>query len=199
MPTLKHTLAQLEARLQALVEGGAARLFPGGRAPQDLGARLTAAMRAGVQSDEAGAALAPNLTVLLIGWSFLEGIGAVLIMPAIVGLVAGNFPPSGRPRAYGLIAAAAAIAIAVGPVIGGFMTTYFSWRYVFAGEVVIVIGILFLSRRAADEPVTERPHLDLIGAAVSAAGLALLVFGVLRSSTWGWVLPKGFWRVHWAA
>ena len=135
-------------------------------------------------------ALAPNLTVLLIGWSFLEGVGAVLIMPAIVGLVATNFPPEGRPQAYGLIAAAAAIAIAVGPVIGGFMTTYFSWRYVFAGEVIIVIAILFLSRRAADEPVGRRPHLDLIGAAVSAAGLALLVLGVLMSSTWGWVLPK---------
>ena len=60
-------------------------------------------------------ALAPNLTVLIIGWSFLEGIGAVLIMPAIVGLVAGNFAPAGRPRAYGLVAAAGAIAVAVGP------------------------------------------------------------------------------------
>ena len=105
-------------------------------------------------------ALAPNLTVLIIGWSFLEGIGAVLIMPAIVGLVAGNFPIKARPKAYGLIASAAAIAIAVGPVIGGFMTTYFSWRYVFAGEVVIVIAILFLARRAADSPVDHRPHLD---------------------------------------
>ena len=63
-------------------------------------------------------ALAPNLTVLIIGWSFLEGLGAVLIMPAIVALVASNFPPEGRPRAYGLVAAAGAIAIAVGPVIG---------------------------------------------------------------------------------
>jgi len=135
-------------------------------------------------------ALSPNLTVLIIGWSFLEGIGAVLIMPAIVGLVAGNFPPSGRPKAYGLIAAAGAIAVAVGPVIGGFMTTYFSWRYVFAGEVIIVIAILFLARRAADEPVGKRPHLDLIGAAMSAVGLALVVLGVLKSSTWGWFLPK---------
>ena len=114
-------------------------------------------------------ALAPNLTVLIIGWSFLEGIGAVLIMPAIVGLVASNFPPAGRPRAYGLIAAAGAIAVAVGPVIGGFMTTYFSWRYVFAGEVIIVIAILFLARRAADEPrrraAAPRPgrRRDLVG------------------------------------
>jgi EmrB/QacA subfamily drug resistance transporter len=134
--------------------------------------------------------LAPNLTVLIIGWSFIEGIGAILIMPAIVGLVASNFPPQGRPRAYGLVAAAAAIAIAVGPVIGGFMTTYFSWRYVFAGEVIVVIAILFLARRAADEPVGRRPHLDLIGVVVSSAGLALIVLGVLMSSTWGWFLPK---------
>ncbi len=135
-------------------------------------------------------ALAPNLTVLIIGWSFIEGIGAILIMPAIVGLVASNFPPKGRPRAYGLVAAAAAIAIAVGPVIGGFMTTYFSWRYVFAGEVIVVIAILFLARRAADEPVGKRPRLDLIGVVVSSAGLALVVLGVLMSSTWGWFLPK---------
>jgi EmrB/QacA subfamily drug resistance transporter len=135
-------------------------------------------------------ALAPNLTVLIIGWSFLEGIGAVLIMPAIVGLVAGNFPPAARPKAYGLIAAAAAIAVAVGPVIGGFMTTYFSWRYVFAGEVIVVIAILFLARRAADSPVEHRPHLDMLGVLISSAGLALFVLGVLKSSSWGWVLPK---------
>ncbi len=135
-------------------------------------------------------ALAPNLTVLIIGWSFLEGLGAVLIMPAIVALVAGNFPPEGRPRAYGLVAAAGAIAIAVGPVIGGFMTTYFSWRYVFAGEVVIVLAILVLARRAADSPVDKRPHLDLIGAAIWVAGLALFVLGVLKSAEWGWIQPK---------
>ena len=135
-------------------------------------------------------ALAPNLTVLIIGWSFLEGIGAVLIMPAIVGLVAGNFPPSARPKAYGLIASAAAIAIAVGPVVGGFFTTYLSWRYVFVGEVFIDIGILLLARRASDSPVEHRPHLDLLGVLVSSAGLALFVLGVLKSSTWGWILPK---------
>ena len=85
-------------------------------------------------------ALAPNLAVLVIGWSVLEGIGAALILPAIVALVAGNFPPEGRPRAYGLVMGAGAIAVAVGPLIGGFATTYFSWRWVFAGEVVVVIS-----------------------------------------------------------
>jgi MFS family permease len=67
--------------------------------------------------------LAPNLAVLLIGWSVLEGIGAALIMPAIVALVASNFGRADRPRAYGLVAASGAIAVAVGPLIGGLLTT----------------------------------------------------------------------------
>jgi MFS family permease len=135
-------------------------------------------------------AFAPNLTVLIIGWSLLEGIGAALILPAIVALVAGNFPPESRPRAYGLVMSAGAIAVAVGPLIGGLATTYASWRWVFVGEVVIVAAILVLARRVQDAPVETRTHFDLIGAGLSAAGLGVGVFGVLRSSVWGWVLPK---------
>ena len=134
-------------------------------------------------------ALSPNLAVLLFGWSLLEGIGAALIMPAIVALVASNFPPEGRPRAYGLIGAAGAIAIAVGPLIGGLATTYASWRWVFAGEVVVGAGIFLFSRRIADHPVDVRPHLDLLGSLLWALGMGLVIFAVLRSSEWGWLLP----------
>ncbi|WP_028050945.1 MFS transporter [Cellulomonas sp. URHD0024] len=135
-------------------------------------------------------ALAPNLPILLLGWSLLEGIGAALILPAIVALVASNVPMAGRPRAYGLVMAAGAVAVALGPLIGGFATTYFSWRWVFAGEVVVVLFILLRTRKISD-PETERgPRLDIIGAVLSATGLGLAVFGVLRSSSWGWVMPK---------
>ncbi len=134
-------------------------------------------------------ALAPNLGVLIFGWSFLEGVGAALIMPAIVALVASNFPPEGRPRAYGLVGAAGAIAIAVGPLIGGLATTYASWRWVFAGEVIVGAGIFLFSRRVADEPVGVRPHLDVTGSILWALGMGLAVFAVLRSSTWGWLMP----------
>jgi EmrB/QacA subfamily drug resistance transporter len=134
--------------------------------------------------------IAQSLPVLLLGWSFLEGVGAALILPAIVALVAGNFPTERRPAAYGLVAAAGAVAVAVGPLIGGFFTTYLSWRLVFAGEVVIVLAILVLARRIADAPVEKRPQLDVVGAVLSALGLGLLVFGVLRSGEWGWIQPK---------
>ena len=134
--------------------------------------------------------LAQSLPMLLFGWSLLEGIGAALILPAIVALVAGNFAAERRPAAYGLVAAAGAVAVAIGPLVGGFCTTYFSWRWVFAGEVVLVIVILIFARRIADAPVEERPQLDVVGAVLSALGLGLLVFGVLRSSEWGWIEPK---------
>jgi len=135
-------------------------------------------------------ALSPNLTVLMIGWSGLEGLGAVLIMPAIVALVASNFGRPERPRAYGLVAAAGAIAAALGPLIGGAFTTYASWRWVFAGEVLIVAVILLLVRRVNDTPAENGVKLDLFGTALSALGLGLIVFGILKSGTWGVVRPK---------
>ena len=134
--------------------------------------------------------IAPNLTVLIIGWSLLEGIGAALIMPAIVALVARNFAAPERPRAYGLVAAAGACAVALGPLIGGAATTYASWRLVFFGEVAVVAVILVTSRKIVDEPVADAPRLDLVGTALSVVGLGSAVFGVLKSSSWGWVLPK---------
>ena len=135
-------------------------------------------------------ALAPNLAVLIVGWSFLEGIGAALIMPAIVALVASNFAAPERPRAYGLVASAGAIAVAAGPLIGGACTTYLTWRVVFAGEVLIVAVILVLSRKIRDAPSEGHTSLDLGGVVLSAAGLGLAVFGVLRSGEWGWVVAK---------
>src|SRR6266699_1540268 len=135
-------------------------------------------------------ALAPNLAVLMLGWSVLEGVGAALIMPAIVALVASNFARPQRPRAYGLVAAAGAIAVAAGPVIGGLFTTYASWRWVFVGEVVIVLIILGLTRRIADTPAEEGARLDVVGTVLSALGLSLIVYGILRSGTWGFVQPK---------
>ena len=113
-----------------------------------------------------------------------------MILPAIVALVASNFSRAERPRAYGLVASAGAIAVAAGPLIGGLFTTYLSWRLVFAGEVVLVLVILLLTRGMAEGAPGVHARLDLVGTALSALGLGLVVFAILRAGAWGFVLPK---------
>ena len=85
--------------------------------------------------------------MLLFGWSLVEGLGAVMVIPAIAALIAVNYEGKERAFAYSMIGGVSGAAIAAGPLIGGFVTTYFSWRYVFAGETVVVIGILFFRRK----------------------------------------------------
>jgi EmrB/QacA subfamily drug resistance transporter len=137
-------------------------------------------------------ALSPNLTVLLLGWSLVEGLGAALVVPAIVSLVAGTYSGKQRALAFGIVGGVAGAAVAAGPLIGGWVTTEFSWRYVFAGEVVIVAVILVVRRRLPRSAgVERRPKLDLVGVALSALGLGLVVFGILKSSTWGLIEPRG--------
>lgn len=136
-------------------------------------------------------ALSPNLTVLLIGWSGVEGFGAVLVVPAIAALTAANYEGRDRALAYALLGGIAAVAIAAGPLIGGWVTTEFTWRYVFAAETVVVVLILLLRGQIARAPAAERrPRLDLVGVALSSSGLGLIVFAILRSSVWGFVQPR---------
>jgi len=166
-------------------------MITGGKIGEILGRKRAFAIGCGIYGvGSLTTALAQNLTWLLIGWSFLEGIGAALIMPAIVALVASNFARAERPKAYGLVAAAGAIAVAAGPLIGGLMTTYASWRWVFAGEVIIVSVIVLMARGMNDRPADREARLDLVGTGLSALGLGLLVFGILRGGEWGFVLPK---------
>src|SRR5437660_1603271 len=108
-------------------------------------------------------ALSPSLPVLIVGWSFLEGVGAALILPAVVSLVASNFDRAGRPRAYGLVASAGAVAVAAGPLIGGLFTAYASWGWVFAGEGLIVLVMLAVTRRMAAGAPAVSVRLDLVG------------------------------------
>src|SRR4029077_17546719 len=131
-----------------------------------------------------------NLTVLLIGWSGIEGLGAVLVIPAIAALTAANYEGKDRAFAYGMIGGAAGAAIAAGPLIGGYVTTTWSWRYVFVGEGVVVIVVLAVHRRMKRAPKPDHPpKLDYGGAALSAVALGLIVFGILKTSIWGCIRP----------
>jgi MFS family permease len=169
----------------------ASLMITGGRMGQILGRKRAFAIGCVIYACGSFiTAISPNLPVMLFGWSFLEGTGAALVLPAIVALVASNFEKRERPKAYGLVAVGGAIAVGVGPLIGGLFTTYWSWRYVFVGEVLIIGVVLLLNRRTADTPPEEGARLDLVGTGLSGLGLGLIVYGILRSGTWGLVQPK---------
>ncbi|MCC5475566.1 MFS transporter [Streptomyces sp. NPDC059680] len=136
-------------------------------------------------------ALAPTLWVLALGWSVIEGLGAAMVLPAMAALVAESYRGRDRAVAYGVIGGLAGAGIAVGPLLGGWVTTYLTWRLVFAGEVVVVLVVLLCHRVIKEAPRTgPPPRLDAVGAVLSAGGLGLGVLGVLQSSTWGWVQPR---------
>jgi EmrB/QacA subfamily drug resistance transporter len=136
-------------------------------------------------------AAAPTVTVLAVGWSILEGVGAALVLPAMAALIAGNFEGRDRKAAYAIIGGVAGAGIAIGPILGGWATTELSWRVVFVGEVVIVLGILAMSPFVHDAVrAAAAPSLDYVGSILSATGLGAIVLGALQSTTWGWVTPK---------
>jgi MFS family permease len=188
---LGTTVSGIQTAITAYMLVMASLMMTGGKLGQILGRKRTFAIGCVIYGcGSFTTSIAPNLGVLLLGWSLLEGIGAALIMPAIVALVATNFEQSERPRAYGIVAAFGAIAVALGPLIGGVFTTYASWRWVFAGEVLIALAAPTPKRRMPDAPPEEGVKLDLVGTALSAVGLGLVVLGILQAGTWGFITPK---------
>lgn len=132
-------------------------------------------------------AAAPNIGVLMLGWSVLEGIGASLMMPAMMALISINFQGKQRVSALGIVAGVAGAAAALGPIVGGALSTYASWRYAFLTEVVIAIITLVLSKKILDSTKVSNEKIDWQGSTLVASGMALFVYGVLQASEYGWV------------
>jgi MFS family permease len=130
--------------------------------------------------------------MLKFGWSLLEGLGAALIIPAMLALISGNFKgTAARAKAFGTIAAMAAVGAAVGPIIGGLLTTYATWRLAFLGEVVIVLVILARQKLIRDVPYEgAKPKFDYTGMILNALGLATLVKGILMASSFGLIKAR---------
>jgi EmrB/QacA subfamily drug resistance transporter len=184
------TTIQAVIALYALVMAGL--MLTGGKLGDLLGRRRTFVIGLCVYAVGSGLTAASwSVPSLTFGWSILEGIGAALVMPALVALVASSYQGRDRAVAYGVLGGIAGAAIAVGPILGGWMTTDFTWRLVFVGEVVVALGIL-VGTRWIREPAREasKSGLDWVGSTLSASGLALLVFGVLQASNWGWLQPR---------
>ncbi|MET0782749.1 MAG: MFS transporter, partial [Leifsonia flava] len=104
-------------------------------------------------------------------------------------LIADNYTGSARATAYAIIGAVSGAAVAAGPLIGGFVTTYFSWRYVFVAEVAIMAVVVLFARVITDATPPRAVRIDVPSVLLSAAGLVLLVFGMLQSKVWGWIIP----------
>ena len=129
------------------------------------------------------AALSPNALVLFIGWSLLEGIGSALMGPALISIITETYDGIHRTKALAVVSTMAGVAVAVGPLFGGVVTTFFSWRFGFGFELIMIAFVLIQYRKIKDFPGTaSRKDFDLMGSVLSAAGLLLLIIGILQLS-----------------
>ena len=123
--------------------------------------------------------LAQSLLAIIVLWAIVGGIGASLLLPAMQSLIHGNFEGAAQRRAYALVGASAAIAAAVGPLLGGFVTTYLSWRVGFLLEAVVIAIVLWNIGLVRDVKYTGPRGIDLVGAVLSVIGMGGVVLGVL--------------------
>jgi EmrB/QacA subfamily drug resistance transporter len=123
--------------------------------------------------------LAQGLVAIIVFWAVVGGIGASLLLPAMQSLIHGNFEGTAQRKAYALVGAAAAIAAAVGPLLGGFITTYLSWRVGFLLEDLIIAIVLSGIGLVRDAPYTGSRRVDVVGALLSVLGMGGIVLGIL--------------------
>ncbi|GAA0896276.1 MFS transporter [Pseudonocardia zijingensis] len=169
---------QTAIALEALVS--AAFILIGGKVGDLVGRRRCYV--AGLLAYAVGAlamTLAQSLAAVVVFWAVVGGIGASLLLPAMQSLIHGNFDGAARKRVYAVVGAAAAIAAAVGPLLGGFITTFLSWRLGFAFEVAVIAVVLSGIRLVHDVPYEGERRLDLVGAVLSVVGMGGVVLGVL--------------------
>ena len=159
----------------------ASLMLIGGRIQNIMGRKRTFLTGAGIYGvGTVVAALSIDSTMLLLGWSILEGVGAALMMPATTSIISGSYEGEKRTFALGITSSMASGAGTIGPIIGGFLTTYYSWRYAFGLELIIIIIIVLFSREISSFPPTMNwSDLNIVGAINSALGIFLLVIGIL--------------------
>ena len=123
--------------------------------------------------------VAQSLTVIIIFWAIIGGLGASLLLPSMQSLIHGNFEGAAQRKVYALVGASAAIAAAVGPLLGGFITTYLSWRVAFGLEALVIVVVLINVKLVHDVPYTGSRAIDPVGAVLSVLGMGGVVLGIL--------------------
>lgn len=185
-----HESVKLAVSLYALVFAG--MLLLGGKLVDRFGEHRMLAIGLAIRTIGAfGAALAPNLTLFILFESVVEGIGAGLLMPALVASTRATFSSTDRNRAFGMMGAATGAAYTLSPIIGGWFATSLSWRYVFGIEAFILLLSLLAVRRF---PTGERPEakgrLDVIGAILFIASVVTIIIGINSALRWGWLFAS---------
>jgi EmrB/QacA subfamily drug resistance transporter len=133
------------------------------------------------------ASISRSVPTLIVGESIIEGIGAAMMMPATSSLLVAKYRGHDRAIAFGIWGGVAAAASAIGPILGGFLTTHYSWRWGFRINVVVVALLLAGSSVLGDEKAGRRKTIDWLGVLLSSTGLFAIVFGIIEASSYGWV------------
>jgi MFS family permease len=137
-------------------------------------------------------ALAPALSVMILGYSLLEGIGSALMIPPIYILITVLVTDvAKRTKAFAVVSAAAGLGAALGPLLGGVITTTISWRASFLCEVVAIVVVIYMARKIPESAIDgPKPRFDLLGAILSAVALLFIVLGLLQAGTYGWLRAR---------
>ncbi len=137
-------------------------------------------------------AFSPSVGWLFTGYSIVEALGAALMIPASSSLLVSNYEGRDRATAFGLYGATAGVASAIGPIIGGYLTTNYSWRWAYGINVFVVLALILGSRfvRGYEMPKNKKPALDYLGVILSAVGLSSLTYGFIETSEYGWITAK---------
>lgn len=192
LPSIQEDLGASISALEWVINGYslsfAVLLATGGRLGDILGRRrmfLAGVVLFALSSATAG--LAPSTTALVIS-RITQGVGAALMMPATLSIITNAFPPAERGRAIGTWAGVSALALAIGPLLGGFLTEHVSWRAIFYLNIPVAAGAvvtaLFAVRESRDHTVGR--EIDWAGTAVLTVGLTAGVLALIEGNGWGW-------------
>ncbi len=186
--SLHTSLGNLEWTVNAYTLTFGVLLVTGGRMGDIFGRRRM--FLAGVvlfAASSAAIGLAPSDSLLIAGRA-VQGIGAAFMMPGTLSIISNTFPPSERGRAIGTWAGVSALALALGPVVGGALTQYVSWRAIFFINVPVAVGAvavtLFATHESRDESIDRT--VDIPGIATLSLGLTSLILALVESNSWGW-------------
>jgi EmrB/QacA subfamily drug resistance transporter len=196
LPAIQRDLGIGLSELQWIVTGYAlsfaALLLTGGKLADLLGRRLIFVVGLGIFTLSSLFCGLAETGDALIAWRIVQGVGAALMNPATLSIISATFPPQQRGMAIGIWAGVSALALAIGPLIGGLLTEHIDWSWIFFVNIpvgVLAIGASFLLIDESKD-TSEEKRLDLPGLVTSGVGLFALTYGLIEANTYGWTSPR---------